>query len=356
MKQNLPVRFSFACLLLSSFLASADAKETFENLMVTTTLSSTFVEILNTAQSTVSGRVTDSSNQPLPGVSVTVPGTNIGTTTADDGSYSLNIPAGATLSFSYIGYVSQTIQIGTQTTLNIVLEADDVALDELVVVGYGTQKKINLTGAVSQIDNEVNEDRPAPSVTRLRQGTLPNLNILMVDGSPTRTADFNIRGATSIGAGGSALVLIDGVEGDPSLVNPNDIESVSILKDASSAAVYGSRAAFGVVLITTKSAQKGQSNINFRINQSFNKRTVIPNLVTDGYEWAKNFDEAFVAWYDYKTHPTSVNSIFPFSLDYLERLRINSADPNPSDVVFNEDLGRYEYFGDTDWFDLLHRD
>lgn len=356
MKQNLPVRVSFACLLLSSFLASADAKETFENLSVTTTLSSTFVEILNTAQSTVSGRVTDSSNQPLPGVSVTVPGTNIGTTTADDGSYSLNIPAGATLSFSYIGYVSQTIQIGTQTTLNIVLETDAVALDELVVVGYGTQKKINLTGAVSQIDNEVIEDRPAPSVTRLLQGTLPNLNIRMVDGSPTRTADFNIRGATSIGAGGSALVLIDGVEGDPSLVNPNDIESVSILKDASSAAVYGSRAAFGVVLITTKSAQKGQSNINFRINQSFNKRTVIPNLVTDGYEWAKNFDEAFVAWYDYKTHPTSVNSIFPFSLDYLERLRINSEDPNAPDVVFNEDLGRYEYFGDTDWFDLLHRD
>lgn len=307
-------------------------------------------------QITVTGRVSDPEGQPLMGVTVGVPGTTVGTSTDMSGSYSLNVSADATLSFSFLGYASQRIEVNGRTVIDVVLQEDAVALEQLVVVGYGTQKKINLTGAVSQIESEVIEDRPAPNVSRLLQGTLPNLNIKMVDGSPTRTPDFNIRGATSIGAGGSALVLIDGVEGDPNLVNPNDIESVSILKDASSAAVYGSRAAFGVVLITTKSARKGQSNVNFRISQSFNQRTVVPNLVTNGYEWAKNFDEAFFGWYDYKTHPTSVNSVFPFSLDYLERLRINNQDPNSPDVIYNEELDRYEYFGNTDWFDLLHRD
>ncbi len=307
-------------------------------------------------QTAVTGRVSDPSGQPLTGVSVMVPGTNIGTSTDLSGNYSLQVDADATLTFTFLGYASQTVPVNGRPVIDVVLREDAVALEQLVVVGYGTQKKINLTGAVSQIESDVIEDRPAPNVSRLLQGTLPNLNIRMVDGSPTRSPDFNIRGATSIGAGGSALVLIDGVEGDPNLVNPSDIESVSILRDASSAAVYGSRAAFGVVLITTKSARQGQSNINVRISQSFNQRTVVPNLVTDGYEWAKNFDEAFFAWYDYKTHPMSVNSIFPFSLDYLERLRVNREDPNAPDVVYNEELGRYEYFGSTDWFDLLHRD
>src|SRR5690606_7202674 len=303
-------------------------------------------------QTAVAGRVSDPSGQPLTGVSVMVPGTNIGTSTDLSGNYSLQVDADATLTFTFLGYASQTVPVNGRPVIDVVLREDAVALEQLVVVGYGTQKKINLTGAVSQIESDVIEDRPAPNVSRLLQGTLPNLNIRMVDGSPTRSPDFNIRGATSIGAGGSALVLIDGVEGDPNLVNPSDIESVSILRDASSAAVYGSRAAFGVVLITTKSARQGQSNINVRISQSFNQRTVVPNLVTDGYEWAKNFDEAFFAWYDYKTHPMSVNSIFPFSLDYLERLRVNREDPNAPDVVYNEELGRYEYFGSTDWFDL----
>lgn len=276
----------------------------------------------------VTGNVTGPEGEPLVGVTVAIPGTTTGTSTDISGNYSLNVSADATLSFSLLGYASRNIAVNGQTVIDVVLEEDAVALDQLVVVGYGTQKKINLTGAVSQIGSEVIEDRPAPNVSRLLQGALPNLNIRMIDGSPTRTPGFNIRGATSIGAGGSALVLIDGVEGDPNLVNPGDIESVSILKDASSAAVYGSRAAFGVVLITTKSAKQGQSNINVRISQSFNQRTVVPHLVTDGYQWARNFDDAFFGWYDYKTHPTSVNSIFPFSLDYLERLRLNSQDPN----------------------------
>lgn len=304
----------------------------------------------------VSGKVTDAQGDPLPGVTVSIPGTSIGTATDIDGEYRLNVPEGSTLVFSFIGFKTHTVPVGSRTSVDVVLQEDVTAMEEFVVVGYGTQKKINLTGAVSQIGNEVIENRPAPNLTRMLQGALPNLNIKMVDGSPTRTAAFNIRGATSIGAGGNALVLIDGVEGDPNLVNPNDVESVSILKDASSAAIYGSRAAFGVVLITTKSASKDHAGIDISISRSANQRTVVPNLVTNGYEWAKNFDESFYAWYDYKTHPISVNSIFPFSLEYLERLKNHNDNPELPDVVYNEELQRYEYFGNTDWFDLLHKD
>ncbi len=224
------------------------------------------------------------------------------------------------------------------------------------MVGYGTQKKVNLTGAVAQISSEQLESRPAPNLTRMLQGALPNLNLKMVDGSPTRGATYNIRGITSIGAGGSALVLIDGVEGDPNLINPNDVESVSILKDASSAAIYGSRAAFGVVLITTKSAKKGKVKVDVSSSYSVNQRTVTPKLITNGYQWAKNFDEAFNAWYDYNSHPISVNNVFPFSLEYLDALKQHDENPSLPEVVYNDAKGRYEYFGNTDWYSLLHKD
>lgn len=304
----------------------------------------------------VSGKVTDRSGNPLPGVSVFIKGTTTGTATDLNGEYRLQVPETATIIYSFIGFTNKEVVWNGQTRIDVVLRENTREVEEVVVVGYGTQKKINLTGAVSQIESEVIENRPAPNLTRMLQGALPNLNIRMVDGSPTRSAAFNIRGTTSIGAGGDALVLIDGVEGDPNLINPNDVESVSILKDASSAAIYGSRAAFGVVLITTKSAKAGKTGIDFNISQSVNWRTVKPNLITNGYEWAKNFDEAFFAWYDYKTHPISVNSIFPFSLEYLEELKRHQENPDLPEVVYNEELDRYEYFGNTDWFDLLHKD
>lgn len=305
---------------------------------------------------TVSGKITDENGEPIPGATVVIKGTGTGTTTDIDGEFKLSAPENSVLVCSFMGYIAQEKAIGNSTTLSIILKEKISALNEVVVVGYGQQKKINLTGAVNQVGTEVTENRPAPNLTRMLQGTLPNLNIKMVDGSPTRSASFNIRGATSIGAGGDALVLIDGVEGDPNLINPNDVESVTILKDAASAAVYGSRAAFGVVLITTKSAKAGAAKLNVNISHSINKRTVVPDLVSNGYEWASNFDEAFYGWYDYKTHPISVNSVFPFSLEYLDRLKEHNETPGLPDVVFNESLGRYEYFGNNDWFEILHKD
>lgn len=306
----------------------------------------------------VKGKVTETTGGPLPGSTVQVKGTTSGTMTDGNGQFTINVPANATstsLIISFIGYKTAEVVVGAQDEINISLESEALALEEVVVVGYGEQKKINLTGAVSQIGSEVIENRPAPNVTRLLQGALPNLNIGMSTGAPTNSSTYNIRGTTSIGSGGSALVLIDGVQGNPDLLNASDIASVTILKDASSAAVYGSRAAFGVVLITTKSPQAGKTSVDVSLSQSWNSRTVTPELVTNGYEWGKNFADAFYAWYDYKTLPTSVNQL-PFSMDYLDRVKQHDEDPSLPEVVYNESLGRYEYFGNTDWYKFIHKD
>ncbi|HJV19577.1 MAG TPA: TonB-dependent receptor [Sediminibacterium sp.] len=303
----------------------------------------------------ISGVVTDDNGSPLAGANIVIEGASkLSFTTGNDGKFDIAVvPGKYNVLISYINFkaAKQTVQVksGENAPLSIVLNPEKNSLNEVVVVGYGTQKKLNLTGAVAQVSAEVLESRPAPTLTRMLQGALPNLNLKMADGNPTRGATFNIRGTTSIGAGGSALVLIDGIEGDPNLVNPNDVESVSVLKDASSAAIYGSRAAFGVVLITTKSAKKGKIKVDYSGSYSFNKRTVVPKNVTNGYEWAKNFDEAFNAWYDYNSHPISVNSIYPFSLEYLDALKKHNEDPSLPQVEFNAAKGRYEYFGNTDW-------
>ncbi|HMF71789.1 MAG TPA: SusC/RagA family TonB-linked outer membrane protein, partial [Flavitalea sp.] len=311
------------------------------------------------ADGIIAGIVKDESGVPLAGANVIVDGSGKFSITDIEGKFNISIaPGNYMVVVSYINHtaVRQPVQVksGSTEIINIVLSADNTNMSEVVVVGYGTQKKLNLTGAVSQVTAEVLENRPAPNLTRLLQGALPNLNLKMVDGSPTRGATFNIRGITSIGSGGSALVLIDGIEGDPNLVNPMDVESVSVLKDASSAAVYGSRAAFGVVLITTKSAKKGKIRVDYSSSYSVNRRIVEPKLVTNGYEWAKNFDEAFNAWNDYNSHPISVNNIYPFSLEYLDELKKHNEDPSLPQVQYNAAKGRYEYFGNTDWDAVVH--
>ncbi|HUH32962.1 MAG TPA: carboxypeptidase-like regulatory domain-containing protein, partial [Daejeonella sp.] len=187
----------------------------------------------------VRGQVKDSRSVTLPGVSVKIKGTTLGTTTDSDGNYSLNVTEGSTLIFSYIGFITREVVVGTRTQIDVTLEEEKTALNEVVVVGYGTQKKANLTGSVDQISSERLENRPLPNLVQGLQGILPNVNIRLMDGRPNGTANINIRGVTSIGQGGSALILIDGVEGDPGMINPNYIASVSVLKDAASAAVYG---------------------------------------------------------------------------------------------------------------------
>jgi TonB-linked SusC/RagA family outer membrane protein len=215
----------------------------------------------------VSGKVTDQTGMPIPGASVLVKGTTVGVTTANDGTFSLQIPADAkTLVFLFVGMKPQEITITGKTTFNIVMIEETFGVDEVVVVGYGSQKKVNMTGAVSQVKmNEVLGDRPVISTATALQGTIPGL-VVTGGASPGQSKSFNIRGTTSLN-GGSPLVLIDNVPGDLDMINPEDIESVSVLKDAASSAIYGARAAYGVILVTTK---KGGKNEKFQLNYNNN--------------------------------------------------------------------------------------
>ena len=255
----------------------------------------------------VTGTVVDVAGVPVIGANVMVKGTTNGTITDMDGKFTLEVPEGAVLQVSYIGYTNQEVVVGKNTILTITLKEDTQSLDEVVVVGYGTQKKVNLTGAVEQVTSEVFDNRSVPNVTQALQGSIPNLNIQITDGKPTRTASYNVRGTTSIGQGGDALVLIDGVEGDPSMLNPNDIASVSVLKDAASAAIYGARGTFGVVLITTKEPNKDKTSITYSGNFSLQRPTTVPDFVTDGYEYASHFYEAYHAWNNYSADPKNIN-------------------------------------------------
>ncbi len=304
----------------------------------------------------ISGKVTDSSGAPLPGVTVVVQGTTRGIITDVDGNYSLtNVPGDATLVFSFVGMKTQDVPVIGKTSINIVMEEETIGIEEVVAIGYGTQKKVNLTGAVDQVTDEVFENRSVSNVTQALQGVVPNLNITLEDGKPTRSSSFNVRGTTSIGQGGSALVLIDGVAGDPAMLNPNDIASVSVLKDAASAAIYGARGTFGVVLITTRQPQKGKITVNYTGNFSFQKPVAVQDNVTDGYVWAERFREAYYAWNNYSKLPSKINKTQKYSDAWLETFK-ERKEQGITDEVVVEDDGTYTYYGNTDYYDLLYRD
>jgi TonB-linked SusC/RagA family outer membrane protein len=307
-------------------------------------------------QISIKGRVTDK-NGPLPGVTIRVKNEKAYAISDSNGNYSISAPGpGSILVFSYSGYATQELILNDQTVLNVTLVEQNNDLNEVVVVGYGTQKKANLTGAVDQVGSEVFEDRPLNSTTKGLQGAIPNLNIRITDGKPTRSATYNVRGTTSIGAGGSALVLVDGVPGDPDLVNPNDIQSVTVLKDAASAAIYGSRGAFGVVLITTKQPPKDRVSVNYSSSYSLNERIIKEDMVTDGYQWGKTFNDAFNSWNDYSADPQKANSVFPWSQQYLEELKSRSASGNLPSTDIDPATGKYVYYGSTDWLGELYAD
>lgn len=304
---------------------------------------------------TISGTVNDRDNLSIPGVNVTVKGTKLQTRTDANGKYTIQgIDSKAVLVFSYIGFATQEVAVGNKTTINVKLEADSKTLNEIVVVGYGVQKKANLTGAVDQVTSETLQNRPIPNLSQGLQGVMPNLNIKMMDGKPTQSPSYNIRGTTSIGQGGSALVLIDGFEGDPSLLNPNDIETVSMLKDAASAAIYGARGVFGVILITTKKSAKGRTNVTFSSNYAIKSPLQTPDFVTDGYTWAKMFSEAFVNGDG--AFPQNANKTQKFSQAYLDEFKRRAESGQPyNEVEVNPTTGEYTYYGNTDWYGQLYK-
>jgi len=229
----------------------------------------------------------------LPGVNVLVKGTTTGTITDIDGNYSIEVPdEDETLVFSSIGYTTMEVAVAGRTTVNVSLEEDIQSLEEVVVVGYGTRKKINLTGAVSVADKEALDNRPVGNVQQALQGVVSNLVIQpnAAGGEPGSDMDMSIRGLASFEGSSAPFVLVDGIPMNINDVDPNDIESISVLKDAASTSIYGARAAYGVILITTKRGS-GRAKINYSTNYGWSTPTVWPELA-GGTAWAHALNDA----------------------------------------------------------------
>ena len=245
---------------------------------------------------TVKGTVTDAKKEALPGVSVRVKGTSNGALTGMKGEYSLKgVAKNATLVFSFIGMKTQEVALAGRTTVDVVLSEDAKVTQEVVVVGYGAQKRVNLTGAVSQLDSKALAARPVQNVGQALQGMIPGLNLSVGNsgGALNSKLSIDIRGTGTIGSGSNAspLILIDGSEGDMNALSANDIENISVLKDASASSIYGSRAAFGVILITTKSGREGKPRVSYTGNVRFATATQIPEMM-DSEMFAKYFNAA----------------------------------------------------------------
>lgn len=245
----------------------------------------------------ITGRVLDANNEPVIGANVVVDGTTIGTVTDVDGNFTLDVPDGATLKISYIGYIEQTIPVGNKSVISVILKEDSQALDEVVVVGFGTQKKLNLTGAVTAVTGEEMSKRPVTNTATMLQGQVPGLRVNQGLGTPgDESTSFRVRGqGTFSSAGSDPLVLINGVPGSISNLDPSVIESVSVLKDAASAAIYGARAANGVILVTTKQGADlgdGKAHISYHGNVGLYNPTRMYDLVTNSVEYMELYNLA----------------------------------------------------------------
>ncbi len=274
-----------------------------------------------------------------------------------DGRFSLsNLRTGDVIVVTYIGYVTQEIKYTGQASIRVTLKEDTQNLDEVVVVGYGTQKKVNVTGAVSMVNAEVIEARPVQNVSQALQGVVPGLNFSVTTGGGALDSQMsvNIRGAGTIGAGSgsSPLVLIDGIEGNINSINPNDIENISVLKDAASASIYGARGSFGVILITTKTGRAGKTQVNYSGNVRFTDALQIPDMM-DSYQFAQYFNAA----------AANAGQGAVFSEDVLQRIKDyqagilkegtrDGATPSEANGIWDLYTGAN---GNTDWFGEVYR-
>lgn len=295
----------------------------------------------------IKGNVSDAKGEPIVGATISEKGGTGGTITDINGDFTLELTPGNLVTVSYVGFKPQTVK--PTEGMHVTLDEQTRGLDEVVVIGYGTKKKANLIGAVSTVGAEELKDRPVTNLGQMLQGQVPNLNISFGTGTPGESATLNIRGKTSLTNSGAPLVLIDGVEGSIDRINPNDIESVSVLKDAASAAIYGARAGFGVVLITTKSNKDGQAHINYNGRFSFSAPTTKTDFMTVGYDVARLVDEFNTA----KTG-SSYSGLNADDYKMLEKRRYDTTE-NPARpwVVVDPQDGRYHYYGNFDWYNYI---
>lgn len=260
----------------------------------------------------ITGTVVDAYGEPLIGVSVIVKGTSNGTITNIDGGFDLPVDDNAVLVFSYVGYSNQEVKVGNQTTINVTLSEDTELLEEVVVIGFQTQRKVNLTASVANIDSKAFENRPVSNIGQALIGAAPGLNISIEGGDPNKVPDLNVRGATTIRSrknktgqtadkdkfdivSGQPLILLDGIEisnEDLNQINPADIDNISVLKDASAAAIYGTRATYGVVLVQTKSGTFNQkAKINYSYDISWDKPVGTPDILDSYYIYKAGLDK-----------------------------------------------------------------
>jgi len=307
------------------------------------------VKIVQNEQYEITGTIVDTDNLPLGGASILIKGTTNGVATDFDGNFSIEVVKGDELVISYLGFKTKEITITDQIHLDIILESSN-ELEEVVVVGYGVKKKINLSGAVGVVDSKIIENRPVNSVAAALQGSIGNLNIAPGSGRATDAPAINVRGFGTLSGGGNPLILVDNVavsEQEVSWLNPNDIESVSVLKDAASAAIYGARAAFGVVLITTKSAKEGDVNKpKITVNGYNTIRSIrrLPKLITDPYTVMSYKNVMAKPWYNL------------YNQDHLDYAQMRSDDPSIPAVVLNEQNKEYwMYYGTTDWMSEAYK-
>jgi len=296
---------------------------------------------------TVRGEVFDAETKgPLPAVNVRVKATSQGTLTSVEGVYSLaNVKPNAVLVFSFMGYKEQEVSLNGQTQLNVTLTPDYGKLDEVVVVGFGAKKKIDITGAIDQISGKELESRPISNVMQGLQGLSPGLNITYPGGAPGTVPTINIRGFTSIN-GGSPLIVIDGIPAssndDLLRLTPSDISSISVLRDAASAAIYGARAAFGVILITTKKGVAGHQLISYNMLSSWSKPTILPQPVTDPFIYSKVLETS--------TNNTPWDYV-NYSDEHYKWAKERSDDPSIADTRLNpSDPTKWDYMGSNNWY------
>ena len=304
---------------------------------------------------TCSGTVIDMAGEPVIGATVIVKGTTNGVVTDLDGNFSLdNVKQGDILQISFVGYKTQEVAWKGKS-LSITLQDDTQALDEVVVVGYGVQKKVNLTGAVASVKGDALERRPVADATQSLQGLVPGLLVSNSEaGRPGASGSLSLRGQGNLSGSSSPYVLVDGVEMSLSDVNPSDIENISVLKDAASAAIYGARAAYGVILVTTKKGQEGKMRVNYQGTVGWSAPTVLPDMV-NSYEFAKYWndgvrnagstrlysDEKLAMYKQFCEDPTGMDPWFELAAN---------ASMNPA--FENSESG----LGNVDYFDLHYKD
>jgi TonB-linked SusC/RagA family outer membrane protein len=307
----------------------------------------------------IKGIVRDENGEPLIGVSILVKGTQRGTTSDIDGKFSVSADPKDVLVFSFVGYLTQEVVVGNQSSLDLSMQSDTKALEELVVVGYGTQKKVNLTGSVHNVKGDDLLKRNATNTSNALQGLAPGVSVTQSSGRPGADgASIRIRGTGSINSTSNPLVLIDGVEGDMNNIDMTSIESISVLKDAASASIYGSRASNGVILITTKRAGKDALKVNYNGFVGFNSPTEMPdplsaveymnaiNVARANSDLAPQYSDALIN--EYKT--LGADGLNRYDTDWRKEIIKNQALMHNHSVSLSAGTEKFKFFGNAGYF------